>query len=530
MKGFFTYFGDKSNQIFQLFAQHLGLTVAAVVVAIIIGVPLGILITRKKKLAGFIIGVTNVIQAVPSLALLGFLIPILGIGSTPAIIMVFLYSLLPIVKNTYIGLKNINPDVIEAAKGIGLTGGQTLKMVQLPLALPVIMAGIRIAAVTAVGLMTIAAFIGAGGLGYLVFTGVQRVDNYMILSGAIPACILALLMDFVIGKVEDGVVPEGIKSNLGNGKVKKRKSRNRKTENRKKVTAIAILVSIVVILTGIFGYKAIGKKNTIVIGSKNYTEQLILGNMFASLVEHNTDIKVERRMNLGGSSVIWEAMKNGDVDIYVEYIGTGLVSIMKRDVIADSDKAYDVVKKHFHEEYGVEWLKPLGFNNTYVMAVREDTAKKYNLKTVSDLARVSDQLVLGCTMEFSDREDGYVGMKKLYNTNFKSVKPVDGGIRYTAIQNKESDVTDAFMTDGLLKAFNLKTLEDDKHLFPPYHAVPVIKEEVLEKYPELKEVLNKLSGQINNETMRELNYKVDKLGGDPREVADEFLKEKGLLK
>lgn len=177
------YLANRSDQVIELLLQHVGLTIASVIVAIFVGVPLGILITRKKNLAGPIIGVANVIQAIPSLALLGFLIPVLGIGSTPAIVMVFLYSLLPIVKNTYTGLKNINPDMIEASKGMGLTGAQTLKMVQLPLALPVIMAGIRIAAVTAVGLMTIAAFIGAGGLGYLVFTGVQRVDNYMILAG-----------------------------------------------------------------------------------------------------------------------------------------------------------------------------------------------------------------------------------------------------------------------------------------------------------------------------------------------------------
>ena len=185
MRGFFVYVAERKNEILNLLIQHIGLTLASVAVAILIGVPLGILISRKKKLSGIVIGVANVIQAVPSLALLGFLIPILGIGSTPAVFMVFLYSLLPIIKNTYIGLSSINPDMLEAAEGMGLTPAQKLKMVQLPLAMPIIMAGIRIAAVTAVGLMTIAAFIGAGGLGYMVFTGVQRVNNYMILAGAI---------------------------------------------------------------------------------------------------------------------------------------------------------------------------------------------------------------------------------------------------------------------------------------------------------------------------------------------------------
>src|SRR5665647_783761 len=193
---------SRQGQIIDLTLQHIELTVFAVVIAIIVGIPLGILISRVKKLSGPVIGFANLIQAVPSLALLGFLIPILGIGSTPAILMVFLYSLLPIIKNTYTGLMNINPDVIESSKGMGMTSKQILKLVQLPLAFPIIMTGIRISAVTAVGLMTIAAFIGAGGLGYMVFSGVQTVDNNMILAGAIPACLLALLMDSIVEKIE----------------------------------------------------------------------------------------------------------------------------------------------------------------------------------------------------------------------------------------------------------------------------------------------------------------------------------------
>jgi len=202
MSGFWNYLTGNYQQILNLLGEHLYLSIISVLIAIIIGIPLGILISNEPKLSKPIIGTTNVIQAVPSLALLGFLIPFIGIGSAPAIVMVVLYSLLPIVKNTYTGLTNIDGDILEAAKGIGLTKSQTMRKVQLPLAFPMIMAGIRISAVTAVGLMTIAAFVGAGGLGYLVFSGVQTVDNNMILAGAIPACILALLIDFIVGKLE----------------------------------------------------------------------------------------------------------------------------------------------------------------------------------------------------------------------------------------------------------------------------------------------------------------------------------------
>lgn len=200
--GFFSFVQDRYQEILRFFIQHIELTVLSVIIAIIIGVPLGIIITKNKKVSSIVIGIANIIQAIPSLALLGFLIPIIGIGSKPAIVMVILYSLLPIIKNTYTGLVGINPNIIEAAQGIGMTESQILKMVKLPLALPIIMAGIRISAVTAVGLMTIAAFVGAGGLGYMVFTGVQSVNSNMILAGAIPACILALIMDFVISKIE----------------------------------------------------------------------------------------------------------------------------------------------------------------------------------------------------------------------------------------------------------------------------------------------------------------------------------------
>lgn len=176
----------KKSQILSLLIEHIELTIVAVLIAVVIGVPLGIMITRNKKLANGVIGVANLTQAIPSLAILGFLIPVIGIGSAPSITMVVLYSMLPIIKNTYTGITNINPDMLEAAKGLGMTNGQTLRLIKIPLAMPVIMAGVRMAAVTAVGLMTIAAFVGAGGLGYLVFSGIQTVDNNLILFGAIP--------------------------------------------------------------------------------------------------------------------------------------------------------------------------------------------------------------------------------------------------------------------------------------------------------------------------------------------------------
>ncbi|MGL5084816.1 MAG: ABC transporter permease, partial [Clostridium sp.] len=210
MNSFFEFIITRKEEILNLFIQHIYLTFGAILAAIIIGIPLGIIITKVKPLQKPISGFINIIQAVPSMALLGLLIPILGIGSVPAITMVVLYSLLPIVKNTYTGLTNIDPNILESARGMGLTSKQTLKLVQMPLALPLIMSGVRISAVTAVGLMTLAAFIGGGGLGYLVYSGIQTANNNMILAGAIPSCILALLIDFLFSKIESIITPNGL--------------------------------------------------------------------------------------------------------------------------------------------------------------------------------------------------------------------------------------------------------------------------------------------------------------------------------
>lgn len=522
MGGFWKYITENHQQLFSLLGQHIYLSVISVLIAVIIGIPLGILISKKPKLSKPIIGTTNVIQAVPSLALLGFLIPFIGIGSNPAIVMVVLYSLLPIVKNTFTGLTNIDTDILEAAKGIGLTNSQTMRKIQLPLAFPMIMAGIRISAVTAVGLMTIAAFVGAGGLGYLVFSGVQTVDNYMILGGAIPACILALLIDFVVGKLESSL------SYTNKQKSSKSRAKTKKKTNKKWIIGISsILVLAAVTITF---YSTANAKDKIVIGSKNYTEQLILGNMLADLVESKTDLQVERKLNLGGSQVAFGAINKGDIDMYVEYTGTGLVNILNLPPKNDPVQVYNTVQKKFHEKYGIDLLKPLGFNNTYTLAIRVDTAKLYQLDTISDLAKVSNELIMGPTIEFPNRDDGLPGLSKTYNLKFKDVKAIDGGLRYTALKNHKSDVIDAFSTDGLIQTFHLKVLKDDKNFFPPYYAVPVIKEETLKAHPEIKKAVNSLSGKLTDEKMRDLNYKVDSLKQSPEKVAREFLEKEGLVK
>lgn len=521
----FSYLLENKEQVWQLLIEHIELTAISVLLAIIIGVPLGILISHLRWLNKPVLGLTNLIQAVPSMALLGFMIPLLGIGVVPSVIVVFLYSLLPIVKNTYIGITQIKPALIEAAKGIGMTRWQVLRKVQIPLTLPVLMAGVRISAVTAVGLMTIAAFIGAGGLGFLVFTGISALNTGMILAGAIPACLLALFLDWVLSLLEDLVTPVSLQPDA------LRQREQYETTKRYKKAVVGLVLAGLVGLLGVNTYHALYKDpNLIRIGSKQFSEQMILGHMLAELVESNTDLKVEKKFGAGGTSVLFTALQNKDIDMYVEYTGTAYVDILKHETNNNPDEVYEVTKKELSEKYGFTYLNPMNFNNTYTLAVSPELAKEYNLKRLSDLGAVSSILVAGTTLEFINREDGLEGVKAAYGLNFKDEIGIDGANRYIALENGEVNVVDAFATDGLLKKYNLVVLEDDKQFFPPYYGAPLVRTEVLEAHPELTEVLEKLGEHLDDETMQQLNYKVDEEQQAPQEVAHAFLVEKGLAK
>ncbi|HIR48468.1 MAG TPA: ABC transporter permease subunit [Candidatus Faecimonas gallistercoris] len=510
------YFIDNKSQIISLCIEHIKLTSLALVIAIIIGVPIGILINYKQKLNKPVLGITSVTQAIPSMALLGFMIPFLGIGTAPAIVVVVLYSLLPIIKNTYTGLTNISPATIEAAKGIGLTKAQILTKIQIPQALPIIMAGVRISSVSAVGLMTMAAFIGGGGLGYLIFSGIRTVNNYQILAGAIPACILALLVDYFFGAIEKLVTPISLQQE------KKSKEKIIKERRRNKL----IILFTIIILALLFLHEIdFSKKteNVVRVGSKDFTEQEILCYMTAHAIESNTNIEVVNECNLGGAQVVFSALTNDNIDLYIDYAGTDYTDILKHQPISDTEKVYQTIKKEMKEKYNVEVLDQMAFNNTYALAVTKETAKKYNLKTISDLKKVSRNLTIAPTLEFINREDGLPGLEKEYGLVFKDTIGIDGSPRYTALINGDAQVIDAFTTDGLLKKFDLVVLEDDKNFFPPYNAIPLIREETLEKYPEIKEVLNNLGTYLTDEVMQDLNYQVDELGKSPEKVATDFL-------
>ena len=336
------YFIDNKDQIISLCIEHIELTSLALLIAIIIGVPIGILISYKQKLNKPVLGITSVTQAIPSMALLGFMIPFLGIGTAPAIVVVVLYSLLPIIKNTYTGVTNIPQTTIEAAKGIGLTKAQILTKIQIPQALPIIMAGVRISSVSAVGLMTMAAFIGGGGLGYLIFSGIRTVNNYQILAGAIPACILALLVDYFFGAIEKLVTPISLqKENQSKEKIKKNRRRN-------KIIVIVTLILIALLFLSELDFSKKSEK-VVRVGSKDFTEQEILCYMTSHAIENSTDIEVEEECNLGGAQVVFSALTNNNIDLYIDYAGTDYTDILKHKPISDVNKVYQTIKKEMKE-------------------------------------------------------------------------------------------------------------------------------------------------------------------------------------
>jgi glycine betaine/choline ABC-type transport system substrate-binding protein len=270
--------------------------------------------------------------------------------------------------------------------------------------------------------------------------------------------------------------------------------------------------------------------NTVTIGSKNFTEQIILGEIMARLIEEKTDYPVTRKFNLGGTFVCFKALEQGDIDLYPEYTGTGLTAILKKEVLNDKDRVFDIVKKDFAKQYDLVWLSPLGFNNTYTMTMRREQASALGIGRISDLKKHQDTLRSGFTAEFMERPDGYKGLCRTYGLSFRQPpRDLDPGLMYKAIQEQEVDLICGFATDGRIPAFNLKSLEDDKRFFPPYYAAPLVRGRTLAEKPMLKQALSALDGILSDGEMRGMNYAVDQEGKKAADVAERFLQEHKLI-
>jgi osmoprotectant transport system permease protein len=500
------------GEVLQLTLEHLFLVLIATGGASLIGIPIGIILTRRASLAKPVLAVANILQTIPSLALFGFLIPVLGpygIGRVPAVIALFLYSLLPIIRNTFTGIKGVDPAVREAARGMGMTDWQMLTQVELPLALNVIVAGVRVATVISVGTATIAAAIGAGGLGTYIFRGLRTVDRTLILAGAVPAAAMALLADLALGSLEQLLSPGQSATALN---------------RRKWIFGLGTLV----IAAGLVAFSLAGMSRSgarVVVGSKDFTESRILSEIVTQTIENGTDIKVEQATELSGDLCHRELVE-GQIDMYVEYTGTAFTAFLKHPPISDARAVYDQVKKDYESLFKLEWLQPLGFNNTFAILVRGEDARKLGLKTISDVAKYAKNWRAGFGQDFMSRKDGYAGFVETYGLRFaEPPREMDLSLSYQALANGQVDLIAGNSTDGLIEKLGLVQLEDDRHYFPPYEAAPVIRRDTLERYSQIGDVINRLAGRITNEQMRRLNYAVDAEKRDVKAVVREFLAE-----
>lgn len=295
-----------------------------------------------------------------------------------------------------------------------------------------------------------------------------------------------------------------------------------------KILSLFFLAVFLVVFSAGIAWAQEGK---VVVSNKPFTESHILAEIIVQILKAHTDLKVERLIVEGGTtSILHPAIVRGDIDIYPEYTGTSWQEVLRKDeLISDPMELYQRVKEEYEKRFNLVYLPLFGFNNTFTLAVRRESAEKDNLKTFSDLARVSERYIFGAEPDFFERKDGYENLVKTYGFRFKATKQMAIALKYPAIVSREVDVIDAFSTDGLLKKFNLVILEDDKNYFPSYFCAPVVRKETLDRYPVIAEVLSRLEGQISNEEMTEMNYLVDEKLMDPRDVAREFLERKGLL-
>ena len=461
--------------------EHLFIVLAAAILSIAAGLPLGIWAYVSKRARPVILRVVDLLQTIPSLALLG-------------IIMVVL-----------------DPGVKEAARGMGMSKPYRVLMVEFPLAFPTVFTGIRIAVVNAIGTAVFAAFVGGGGLGGIITQGIRIMDMKLILGTTAVLMVIAVVLDLIMGWFES--------------QMRKDKGGSKKMW----IPVAAILVAFCLLLP--YGRGSTGDIN---LYDGDYSETQLMHHMVKMLVEDQTDLTVNISDQMSQVNN-WNAL-NGDghtCDLMISYDGTLLTTFFHEDTpdVPEGMTIYDYVKEKALEECDLHVLGKLGFENTYAIGVPEELAAEYGLTTISDLVPIADQLVFGAEQEFFTLEGSmkYNPFVEFYGLNFKDYIPVDMGLKYASIENGTFDVAVVYTTDGLNRKVGLKVLEDDKSFFPDYNGMFVVRGDILEQYPELEGILEQLSGAISTEDMAEMTYQVDVQGRTVDDVAREFLVSRGLL-
>lgn len=485
--------------------EHLFIVLSASILSVIVGVMLGILSYIFPKARGIILRIVDLLQTIPSLALLGIIMVFLNPGKLTVIIGITLYSLLPIVRNTFLGLQGVDDGVKEAARGMGMSKPYRILTVEFPLAFPTVFTGIRIAVVNAIGTAVFAAFVGGGGLGGVITQGIRISSMKMILSATGVLMIIAVVLDLLMSWFE-------------------KQMRNYNGRSKKIwIPVIAVLAAFCLLVP--YG---IGTSGDIELYDGDYSETQLMHHMVKMLVEDKTDLSVNIKDQMSQVNNFNALKSDGHTcDLMISYDGTLLTTFFHQDVtdVPDATTIYDYVNKIAAEKYNMQLLEKLGFDNTYAVAVPQEIADKYNLEKVSDLVPVANQLTFGAEQSFFTLEGSmkYNPFVEFYGLNFKDSIPVDQGLKYTAIENGSFDVTVVYATDGLNRKVGLKVLEDDRSFFPDYNGAFLVRNDLIEKYPELESILNELAGAISTEQMAELTYQVDVAGRSVDDVAKEFL-------
>lgn len=504
MSKLFATFQERFRDWLTALGQHLQLSLLTLLLAIFLAVPLAIYLSTRKRASNWVLQVAGIFQTIPSMALLGLFIPIMGIGTLPALTALVIYAIFPILQNTITGLQGIDPSLEEAGVAFGMTKWERLKKFEIPLAMPVIMSGIRTATVMIIGTATLAALIGAGGLGSFILLGIDRNNASLILIGALSSAFLAIAFNLLLKWME-----------------------------KAKLRTIFAAFAVMVIGLGVSytpSLLAKPEKENLIIAGKLGPEPEILANMYKILIEEKTDMTVTVKPNFGKTTFLYEALKKGDIAIYPEFTGTVTESLLKPtpQVNHDPEAVYQAARDGIKKQDNLALLKPMAYQNTYAVAVPKKISQEYGLKTISDLKKVEGQLKAGFTLEFNDREDGNKGLQKVYGLHLQ-VSTMEPALRYQAIQSGDIQITDAYSTDAELARYDLVVLQDDKQLFPPYQGAPLMKEALLKKHPELEGILNQLAGKITAEQMSQMNYQVGVEGKSANQVARDFLTKEGMI-
>jgi osmoprotectant transport system permease protein len=485
-----------------LLIAHLRLSLLALLVGVCISLPLAALASRRPWLAQLAQSGAALVQTIPSLALLALMVPLLGaigwssIGFLPAFIALVLYSLLPVLANTIAALTTLPAEVGEAARGVGMNDWQQLTLVELPLALPLIITGVRTAAVWTVGAATLATPVGADSLGNFIFSGLQTRNVAAVLVGCCAAAALALLLD-------------GLGKLLLSGIRRRRRPRT--------ALALSALGALYVVAAAARPFTT---PETLTVGAKTFTEQYILAELLAERVR-TVAHRPARVLASLGSNVAFDALSNGDIDAYVEYTGTLWTAVMKRGAVpADRAELLTEIRGYLAQR-GVSLVAELGFDNSYALAMQRARAERGNLRSIGDLARVSAELSMGADYEFFARPE-WASLQSVYGIDFRERRSMDPALMYQALQTGAVDVISAYSTDGRIAADDLVVLEDEQHAIPPYDAVVLAGRALRERHPEALAALAELSHSIDSEQMRRANAAVDLQHRSVADVAHEL--------